>query len=124
MKQKTPIQLALMFGMFTVLSIQQLVPAVFRSLVVGKEIMDVIDRKPLISAPDDMNMSVVEIKIEDGIKFKDVHFRYPTATETTRDVFQGASFTVKSGCSTAIVGPSGSGKSTIVQMINRFYDPT
>ena len=33
-------------------------------------------------------------------------------------------FKVKSGCSTAIVGPSGSGKSTIVQMINRFYDPT
>lgn len=31
---------------------------------------------------------------------------------------------IKSGTTTAIVGPSGSGKSTIVQMINRFYDPS
>lgn len=52
-----------------------------------------------------------------------MRFRYPTAPDHVRDVFAGASFLVKSGTSTAIVGPSGSGKSTIVQMINRFYDP-
>ena len=52
-----------------------------------------------------------------------MHFRYPTAQENVKDVFQGASFKIKAGTSTAIVGPSGSGKSTIVQMINRFYDP-
>ena len=111
---------ALIFGMFTVILIQSLFPAVVRSLTVGRIVLDVIDRKPLISSPVD---GVTKIEIMDGIKFTDVHFRYPTAQENVPNVFQGASFTVKSGTSTAIVGPSGSGKSTIVQMINRFYDP-
>ena len=52
--------------------------------------------------------------IEEGIKFENVHFRYPTAQEHVPDVFQGLDFTIKSGTTTAIVGPSGSGKSTIV----------
>lgn len=115
---------ALLFGMFTVIQIQALIPAVVRALTVGKEVMDVIERQPLIDSPSDLMRSVTDIQICHGIDFSDVHFRYPTAQETTRDVFQGASFTIKSGCSTAIVGPSGSGKSTIVQMINRFYDPS
>ena len=38
-------------------------------------------------------------------------------------VLDKATFTIKSGESTAIVGPSGSGKSTIVQLIERFYTP-
>ena len=50
-------------------------------------------------------------------------FRYPTAPEGSRDVFQKVNFTIKQYTSTAIVGPSGSGKSTIVQLLNRFYDP-
>lgn len=33
-------------------------------------------------------------------------------------------FSIKGGQTTAIVGPSGSGKSTIVQMLERFYNPT
>ena len=52
---------ALMFGMFTVLSIQQLIPAVFRALTVGKEVMDVIERKPEIDSPEDLMRSVTDI---------------------------------------------------------------
>ena len=40
-----------------------------------------------------------------------------------KPILQEASFKIKAGESTAIVGPSGSGKSTIIQLIERFYDP-
>ena len=78
---------ACIFSMFTVISIQQHIPSIFKALQVGKEVITVIDRKPLISAPEDLNRSVVEIKIGDGIKFSNVCFRYPTAPESVRDVF-------------------------------------
>ena len=114
---------AMMYAMFTVIQIQTLYPSVVRASTVGAEVFHVIERTPEISSPADPSQKVSQIDIEDGIRFNDVHFRYPTAKESDKDVFQGASFMVKSGSSTAIVGPSGSGKSTIVQMINRFYDP-
>jgi len=41
-----------------------------------------------------------------------------------RDIFNKVSFTIRPNTSTAIVGPSGSGKSRIVQLLNRFYDPS
>ena len=89
-------------------------PGVERALKIGYLVFELIDRKPEIRTPDDPKDINEKIDIQDGIHFKDIHFRYPTAPEAQPDVFQGASFTVKSGTSTAIVGPSGSGKSTIV----------
>ena len=35
---------AMMFGMFTVLALQSIFPAVVRALVLGKEVIDLIDR--------------------------------------------------------------------------------
>ena len=115
---------ALIFAMFTVMTIQSLYPAMIRALTVGREVLDVIGREPLIISPEDKSECVTNIQIQDGIKFQDVQFRYPTAPETVKDIFTGASFMIKSGTTTAIVGPSGAGKSTIVQLINRFYDPS
>jgi ABC-type multidrug transport system fused ATPase/permease subunit len=39
-------------------------------------------------------------------------------------VLSNCSFRIKASRTTAIVGPSGMGKSTIVQLVQRFYDPT
>ena len=39
-----------------------------------------------------------------------------------KPVLENATFSIKAGTTTAIVGPSGSGKSTIIQLIERFYD--
>jgi len=52
-----------------------------------------------------------------------VTFKYPTALPEHKPVLMNASFKIKAGTTTAIVGPSGSGKSTIIQLIERFYDP-
>ena len=57
------------------------------------------------------------------IKFTNVTFKYPTASEEMKPVLENATFSIKAGETTAIVGPSGSGKSTIIQLIERFYDP-
>ena len=77
----------LLFAMFTVLSIQSLIPAVIKALTSGKKIIDLIDRKPLINSPEDPNQRVSNIKIGDGISFDGLRFRYPTQAEQTRDVF-------------------------------------
>ena len=61
--------------------------------------------------------------MEKYINFKNVTFKYPTSLPEHKPVLIDATFKIKAGQATAIVGPSGSGKSTIVQLIERFYDP-
>ena len=40
------------------------------------------------------------------------------------EVFKNLSMNIKNGTKVAFVGTSGCGKSTIMQMLQRFYDPT
>ena len=61
--------------------------------------------------------------LNDFISFENVTFKYPTALAEHKPILEKASFKIKAGDSTAIVGPSGSGKSTIIQLVERFYDP-
>ncbi len=91
-------------------------------------------------------------KSETALEFDNVVFSYPLAKkpveedESTKDpsskelaaaapaevvapepapiILNGVTFTVKHGQRTALVGPSGSGKSTMLNLIERFYDPT
>lgn len=56
------------------------------------------------------------------IVFDDVTFRYPGRPLVA--ALDGVSLTVKPGETVALVGPSGAGKSTIMQLLQRFYDPT
>ncbi len=77
----------------------------------GHMIFDVIDRVPEIR---DHENSGEKFEVSEGIYFQNVAFRYPTAPEKSRNVFDSVSFKIRAGETTAIVGPSGSGKSTIV----------
>jgi len=92
-------------------SVIPIMPTIVRALICAKKVFDVIERKPEIGSTP---TSQTTISLEKGIEFKNITFRYPTQLDTTRDIFNKASFQILAGQSTAIVGPSGSGKSSIV----------
>ncbi len=56
------------------------------------------------------------------IVFDNVTFHYPTRPDTP--ALDNVSLTIAPGETVAFVGPSGAGKTTVIQMIQRFYDPT
>lgn len=57
--------------------------------------------------------------LEGKIEFKKVTFAYQNSQYKALD---NVSFTINSGCVTALVGPSGGGKTTVARMIYRHYD--
>ncbi|XP_049409120.1 ABC transporter B family member 19-like [Solanum stenotomum] len=84
----------------------------------GKEVFQMIDRKPTIDA--DSGGMTFEV-IDGNINIRDVHFAYPSRQEKL--VLQGFSLSIPAGKVVALVGSSGCGKSTIMSLLMRFYDP-
>ena len=56
----------------------------------------------------------------EGIRFRDVTFRYPGRE---RPILRHFNLTLPAGHIVTIVGPNGAGKSTLVKLLCRFYDP-
>uniref|UniRef100_A0A0E0QEF7 MDR-like ABC transporter n=1 Tax=Oryza rufipogon TaxID=4529 RepID=A0A0E0QEF7_ORYRU len=85
----------------------------------GKEVFKVIKRKPSISY--EKHGSVLG-KVHGEIKFRRVHFAYPSRQD--KPILQGFSLSIPAGKVVALVGSSGCGKSTVISLLQRFYDPT
>lgn len=58
--------------------------------------------------------------LKDGVRFRQVTFRYPGSETAVLDNFN---LTIPAGKITAIVGDNGAGKSTLLKLLCRFYDP-
>ena len=59
-------------------------------------------------------------RVKGGFIFKDVHFSYDNSHSILRDI----SFEIKPGDRVGIMGSTGAGKSTLINLLNRFYDPS
>ncbi|CAN1251334.1 Putative multidrug resistance protein [Linum perenne] len=91
-----------------------------QAMVAGTEIVQVIERKPLITSPDSKEAKTLD-KVDGNIEVRDVHFAYPSRPDTM--VLKGFSLLIPAGKMVALVGSSGCGKSTIISLVARFYDP-
>ena len=88
------------------------------SLFLGS-LFEFLALKPLVVEVDEARAKRVD-RVETGISFNRVSFRYPGAAARALDDF---SMFVPAGKIVAIVGPNGAGKSTLVKLLCRFYDP-
>ena len=126
--------LARLYGPLTALSNVRV--DVMSALVSFERVFDVLDLEPMVKDP----LAPISIpSTTPEIRFQDVHFSYPKASQISLaslesaakpeivesgTVLSGITFNVKAGTLTAIVGPSGAGKSTISALIPRLYDVT
>jgi ATP-binding cassette subfamily B protein len=80
----------------------------------------------LLNAVDNVNDPAQPVALVSPVRgeiaFRDVSFRYPARPDTP--ALEEVNLTVAPGETVAFVGPSGAGKTTIIQMIQRFYDPS
>ncbi|PFH54100.1 hypothetical protein AMATHDRAFT_186925 [Amanita thiersii Skay4041] len=109
------------FGAIQAGNVFSFVPDVSSAKGAATNIIKLLDSTPDIDAESPDGKQVEVGKSHGHIRFKNIHFRYPTrpAVRVLRDL----SLEVQPGTYIALVGASGCGKSTIIQLIERFYDP-
>jgi ABC-type multidrug transport system fused ATPase/permease subunit len=76
----------------------------------------------LMDLPSETDAAGTEplVTVRDGVRFEDVHVRYPDGTEALR----GVSLEARRGEVTVLVGPTGAGKTSLAYLIPRFLAPS
>jgi subfamily B ATP-binding cassette protein MsbA len=87
------------------------------NLTLARNLFDVLDSHPVEAEAN----TLPALKTSNGeIEFRDVSFEYRPGESVLKNV----SFVAEAKRTTALVGTSGGGKSTIMNLIERFYEPT
>ena len=105
--------IALITGFVGLIAALPNVQSLVAAKTLGALIFKVIEREPEVRNSPNVKRGL-GIQLKDEINFNNITFKYPTALPEHKPVLQDASFSIKAGSTTAIVGPSGSGKSTII----------
>ncbi|TGZ59833.1 hypothetical protein CRM22_008840 [Opisthorchis felineus] len=94
-------------------------PEAKKAIKSARGILSTIDRISRI--PRNVGL-VPDVPFTGKLTFKHLYFRYPTRKELR--ILRNFSHTVEPSQAVALVGQSGCGKSTILQLLQRFYDPS
>ncbi len=103
-------------------AVQQLLDSfnrLYESNLYLDNLMDYLKIEPVLTLPE--NGKVAPAPIQEGIRFKDVSFRYPGSEKM---VLQNINLFIPPGESIALVGLNGAGKTTLIKLLTRLYDPT
>lgn len=110
----------LLFGAMAVGQSQAMAPDYGKAVDAAKKVYTILSNKPKIDCRSQEGLTPSAFKGE--IKFTDVKFSYPNRRGVR--VLRNVTMQVSPNEKIALVGTSGCGKSTIIQLIQRFYDPT
>lgn len=87
------------------------------NLTMSRYLFDILDSSPAEAEP----ATLPALNVSRGeIEFRDVSFEYRPGEQVLKNV----SFVAEANRTTALVGTSGGGKSTIMNLIERFFEPT
>ncbi len=93
-----------------------------RAAAAAERIKAVLDEEPLVAeTPNPAEVGPSEVKRAHKVEFNDVEFVFPGSEEA---ILKGLSFTLEPGKTYALIGSTGSGKSTIINLLERFYEPS
>lgn len=112
--------LAILIGSFSVALLAPEWTAVSKGQAAAAKLFATIDRVPSIDSASQEGLRPDHVEGE--IEIEGVKFHYPSRPSVP--ILKGFTARFPAGQSIALVGASGSGKSTIINLVERFYDPT
>lgn len=85
-----------------------------------ERLVELLNAEDMVRDPD--TPKTLPVPVRGALRFENMTFRYPA--RPNQRALDAIELDIKPGETVALVGPSGAGKSTIIQLIQRFYDPT